>query len=44
MADVRPYGVAIQQAAASGNLTEMKAAAAETYLSQHGNIVAALEV
>jgi Domain of unknown function (DUF1843) len=43
--DRKPYGVAIQQAVASGNLTEMKAAAAaaETYLSQHGNITAALE-
>jgi hypothetical protein len=45
MTDVRPYGVAIQQAVASGDLQQMKAAAtlAEKYLSDHGNIAAALE-
>ncbi len=46
MTDVKPYGVAIQQAVASGNLAQMKAAAAaaEAYLNQHGKITAALEV
>jgi hypothetical protein len=45
MNDVRPYGVAIQQAVASGDLQRMKAAAAaaEKYLSEHGNVSAALE-
>ena len=45
MTDVRPYGVAVQQAVASGDLQQMKAAAAlaEKYLSDHGNIAAALE-
>jgi Domain of unknown function (DUF1843) len=45
MTDVRPYGVAIQQAVASGDLQQMKAAAAsaEKYLSDHGDVSAALE-
>jgi hypothetical protein len=45
MTDVRPYGTAIQQAVASGDLQKMKAAAkdAETYVGQHGNVSAALE-
>jgi Domain of unknown function (DUF1843) len=44
--DIRPYGVAVQQAIASGDLTQMKtvAAAAETHLKEYGNISAALEV
>jgi hypothetical protein len=46
MTDVRPYGVAVQQAVASGDLTQMKtaAAAAEAHLKEYGNISAALEV
>jgi hypothetical protein len=46
MTDVRPYGVAIQQAAASGDLAKMKTAAADAdaYLQQCGNISAALEL
>jgi Domain of unknown function (DUF1843) len=46
MTDVKPYGVAVQQAAASGDLAQMKAAAAsaEAYLKDYGNISAALEV
>ena len=45
MTDIRPYGVAIQQAVASGDLQKMKAAqaAAEKYLSEHGNVSGALE-
>jgi hypothetical protein len=45
MTDAKPYGVAIQQAVASGDLQRMKAAAAdaEKYLSEHGNVSAALE-
>jgi hypothetical protein len=39
------YGVGIHKAAASGDLATMKktAAEAEQYLTQHGNISAALE-
>ena len=42
---VPPYGEAIQQAVASGDLTRMKAVAkeAEAFISQWGNIPAALE-
>jgi hypothetical protein len=42
---VPPYGVAIQEAVASGDLAKMKAAAqqAEDYLREWGNIPAALE-
>lgn len=45
MSDVRPYGVAIHQAIASGDLAQMKtvAAAAENHLKEYGNISAALE-
>jgi peptidase E len=40
-----PYGVAIHQAVASGDLAQMKAAAqqAEAYLQEWGNVPAALE-
>lgn len=40
-----PYGDAIQQAVASGNLSKMKLAAraAEQYLAKHGDIRAALQ-
>lgn len=43
---VPPYGVAIQQAIASGSLEQMKRVAgeAEKYLSEHGDVRAALEV
>jgi Domain of unknown function (DUF1843) len=43
--DVPPYGIAIQQAVASGQLRRMKAAAkqAETFLARYGDISAALE-
>ena len=42
---VPPYGVAIQNAVASGDLAKMKQAAAEAeaYLHQHGDVSAALE-
>ena len=42
---VPPYGEAIQQAVASGDLAKMKEVAqqAEQFLSQWGNIPAALE-
>lgn len=42
---IPPYGVAIQQAVASGDLITMKrvAAEAETYLKEHGDVAAALE-
>lgn len=45
MHDAKPYGVAIQQAVASGDLAKMKAAAAaaEHHLAQYGNVSAALE-
>jgi hypothetical protein len=45
MTDIRPYGIAIQQAVASGDLQRMKdaAASAEKYLSDYGDISAALE-
>jgi len=45
MTDVRPYGVAIQQAVASGDLRNMKSAlaSAEQYLHAHGDVSAALE-
>lgn len=44
-ADVRPYGPAIHQAIATGDLAKMKAmaVAAEHHLSTHGNVGAALE-
>lgn len=46
MTDIRPYGVAIHQAAASGDLAQMKTAAAagDAYMKECGNISAALEV
>jgi hypothetical protein len=46
MTDIKPYGVAVQQAVASGNLAQMKAAAAatEAHLKEYGNISAALEM
>jgi Domain of unknown function (DUF1843) len=46
MTDIRPYGVAVQQAIASGDLAQMKtvAAAAQVHLNDYGNISAALEV
>jgi hypothetical protein len=42
---VPPYGVAIQQAVASGDLAKMKAVAkeAEEHLKEAGNVSAALE-
>ena len=42
---VPPYGVAIQEAVASGDLAQMKAVAqqAEDYVREWGNIPAALE-
>jgi hypothetical protein len=42
---VPPYGPAIHQAIAGGNLARMKevAASAESHLAQHGNVCAALE-
>lgn len=42
---VPPYGVAIQEAIASGDLARMTAVAreAETYLKDHGDVPAALE-
>ncbi|HEX3685567.1 MAG TPA: DUF1843 domain-containing protein [Bryobacteraceae bacterium] len=42
---VPPYGVAIQQAIAQGDLAEMKRIAqhAEQFLTEHGDIRAALE-
>ena len=42
---VEPYGVAIQQAVASGQLRRMRAAAkaAEKHLAQYGDISSALE-
>jgi hypothetical protein len=41
-----PYGTAIQQAVASGDLAEMKRVAreAEEFLAVHGDLRAALEV
>lgn len=46
MTDVKPYGTAIHQAMASGDLAKMKevAASAETYLKDYGNVAAALEI
>ena len=46
MADVRPYGVAIQQAIATGDLQQMQAlrVQAEAHLAQHGDVASALEV
>jgi hypothetical protein len=43
---VPPYGTAIQQAIAKGDLPEMKAlvARAERYLQEIGNLSAAIEV
>ena len=43
--DVKPYGLAIQQAIASGDVAKMKAVAkqAEKYIQDHGNVPAALE-
>ena len=43
---VPPYGVAIQQAIASGDLNQMKQVVkqAEAYLQEHGDIRSALEV
>lgn len=43
---VVPYGVAIHNAAATGNLKEMKAMlkVSEKWLAQHGNVSAALEL
>jgi hypothetical protein len=42
---IPPYGPAIHQAIASGNLAAMKtvAASAEAHLAQHGDVCAALE-
>jgi len=46
MMPVPPYGIAIQQAVASGDLKQMKqtAAAAEQHLKDHGDVRAALAV
>lgn len=43
--DVKPYGLAIQQAIASGDVAQMKAVAkqAEQHLKDYGNVPAALE-
>ncbi|MEI9994603.1 MAG: DUF1843 domain-containing protein [Rhizomicrobium sp.] len=43
---VKPYGPAIQQAVASGNLKTMKslATAAEKHLEAHGDVSAALQM
>jgi hypothetical protein len=43
---VPPYGTAIQEAIAKGDLDELRAVAkrAERYLAEHGNVPAALEV
>lgn len=43
---IKPYGVAIQQAVASGDLNQMKAICqqAEEYLKNYGDISAALQV
>ena len=43
---VKPYGPAIQQAVASGNLKTMKsvAKAAEKHLAEHGDVRSALAV
>jgi HPt (histidine-containing phosphotransfer) domain-containing protein len=43
--DVKPYGIAIQQAIASGDVAKMKAVArqAEQHLKEYGNVPAALE-
>ena len=43
---VKPYGPAIQQAVASGDVRSMKALAkaSEKYLSEHGDVSAALEL
>ncbi len=43
--DVPPYGIAIQQAVASGELRRMKAVAkqAEAFLARYGDVSAALE-
>jgi len=43
---VPPYGVAIQQAIASGKLDHMKKLAqeAQAYLAEHGDLSAALEL
>jgi hypothetical protein len=45
MANAKPYGVAIQEAVASGELARMKQAAklAEAHVKEHGNVAAALE-
>lgn len=45
-ANVPPYGHAIQQAIASGDVAAMKsvAATAETYLKEYGDVAAALEI
>jgi uncharacterized protein DUF1843 len=45
MANAIPYGPAIQEAVASGDLKKMKAVAkaAEEHLHQHGNVASALE-
>ena len=42
---VPPYGAAIQQAIATGDLAKMKevAAQAQRYLAKHGDVAAALE-
>ena len=43
---IPPYGVAIQQAIASGSIDQMKRVVkdAETFLSEHGDVRSALEV
>ena len=43
---VPPYGCAIQQAIATGDLVKMKAVAAQAqqFLTEHGDVAAALEV
>jgi hypothetical protein len=46
MHDAKPYGVAIRQAVASGDLQKMKSTLAEAdkYNAAHGDVSAALQV
>jgi hypothetical protein len=45
LSSVRPYGTAIQQAIATGDLAKMKSVAAQAreYLADHGDVAAAFE-
>jgi Domain of unknown function (DUF1843) len=46
MPDIRPYGVAIQQAVASGDLQQMKSTllTAEKHVAEYGDVSSAIEV